>query len=483
MGIPVGLGCLLTCWLVNSLNFLFLARGLFVFLVAAWFVRFLLRRYRWRLRAARAIDHLAATVAAMGWRALLLYLVMLAPWRGPAALALAAAIFFLDRRRKDKRSLAFTAPLALFALGLWVWAPVLLLLPALAGGLWRLTARRPDLTPGGARWALWLAALAIVAIVFPFHLGQPWGEKARVTAQPDVSLVYDAHDRQNPLFATIGRDVRCGQPDCYGRLLIGARGGPNGLIRLANEQVSTAQTGPLGETIAVNCRNKQLYVGDWSNGSLRILDHESLHLAATVAYTRLTRVDQVQFQPEHQFVFMSAANSRNIFMYDLYFRKKEMIFIDRFITDFASLPHEQLFIISTYGGRLLFYRHDLSQLLYRQWLPDFHLQLAASPSSDTLYILGRYSGMLWEYSLAKRRLVRSRWLGPGIRDIAFDERDELLYVGNYFTGVITTLRRADLGTAAVHRVGPRLHSLHYDHFQRRLLAADALGLVQIQLAK
>ncbi|GEM_PF-6886476 len=483
MGVPVGFGCLLTCWLVNSLSFLFPARGLFVFLVAVWLVRFFLRRYQWRPRAARAIDHLLAAAAAPGWLALLIYLVLLAPWRGTAALALSATIFVFDRRRKDKRSPAFIAPLVLFALGLWVWAPVLLILPLLAGGLWWTADRRPDLTPGGARWALWLAALSIVAIVFPFYLGEPWGTKARVTAQPDVSLVYDAADRDDPLYATIGRDVRFGRPDCYGRLLIGARGGPNGLVRLANEKVSTAQTGPISESIAVNCTNNQLYVGDWENGSLHILDHESLQRVATVAYTRLTRVDQVKFQPDNQFVFMSADNSRNVFMYDLFFRKKEMISVDRFITDFASLSRERMFVIATYGGRLLFYRHDLSQLLHRLWLPDFQLQLATSPDGDALYILGRYSGMLWEYSPTQRRIVRRRRLGPGLRGIALDERDDSIYVGNYFSGVVTTLRRADLQTVATHRVGPRMHSLHYDNSLRRLLAADALGLVQIKLAK
>ncbi|NLH48732.1 MAG: hypothetical protein GX444_09020 [Myxococcales bacterium] len=485
LGLPLWGGIFFTGWYLTVLGYFWQTVQLFGAVIVLLISRVILDRLKIGRTISRVIRFLFWPAALASWLTMIYLAVALSPWKTGLLLGALLVVFFLESFTRRRRPLAAGLLLLFFIAGANVWHLILLGLPAAAVLLFVVWKYRPAWYPRGPRWLLWLLVLLVGTVIVPFSLGAPRRWPNDVASQEHVRTVYDTTDRRDPFAALLGREIRFGLPDCQGRVLVGTRGVPNNLVRLEPKKVATPPMEPIGDFIGLDCARRRVYAGNWRNPQdtlvLHIFDQDSLKELHAINIKRMTRTTQLRYLPSTDAVYISSDNSPRLFVYHLATWQTETVDLKGYIVDFAVFPQNDLLVTTAWGGLIQFYQLSTYALLDEIRFADFVLQLNPTPDLQTLWAAGIYSGKLAEISLADHRIRRQFRFRPGIRFVIADPESDRMYLGNYFTGEILALDRFSLQVERRYFVGNHLRNLALFPQPKRLLAASARGLTEIEI--
>jgi len=482
LGLPVLGGLALTAWYALIFDTYSITTILLIGCPAAFMTRTVLRRRAIRPDIARGISIGLIGVAVIGWSLMLYSAALIAP--GWLALYLAAAIAcFIAEQRRWARSFPFSAFFFPLTLGyaLLHWHPLMLLVLPLSAALLVAWRYRPIWLPRGLRWALLLAVTAIAGILVPFYKGWPPRETDRIISQPGVRVLYDANDKRSMIQPLLRDEVRFGVPDCLGRILIGNRGGPYGLLRLDGAKIVRGEIGPVSDFIALDCTRRQVFAGEWTSGNLLALDQDRLTLRAIASQGFAEHLSKLAYDPTYEQLLASADGAKRMLIIDYRNDKKGVRQFDHFVTDFVLYPPADLLITAAWGGKLYFYRYSTLTLIGVDRLPDLLVQLTPDFETESVWVTGFYSGMLRRLDLGNLKYKRDEFVARGIRFLVPGPDGRRLYVGNFFSGELLELDRTTLEISKRYYFGSRLRNVNLDGTRRRVIVASAAGLFSLDI--
>jgi len=445
-----------------------------------WAARRPLRRRESTRRLARLLSFLIWLPPFAAFAALLYPAWLLRPgW----TLALAAAVvlcYLVERMARRLPPLSILLLLAIFALAptgrhLWLW-----LYPPAAAALLLAWRRRPAWLPRGLRWLLVLLPAALGGLLVPFYLGRPAISPAEVVAQPGVKLLYDADDRQAAWHDDLRDTARFGVPDCDGEILVGYRHGGGGLLRLTGARPARAAVGPSSDYLAVDCRRRRIYIGDWATGKIHILNHDDLREIQTLD-SKLPHLSKLTLDSRDDTLWVSYDIGHRLRAYSLGENKWREYEFPELVTDFLYFPGAGRLLTASWGGRVRLRDMPSGALLKEFGQPDLLVQLTPDGQGDIVWLTGLLSGRLRGFDIRGSSTVAATRLAPGIRFLAPIPSRSFLLVGNFFTGELLAVDRMSLQTLHRYRFGPRLRNVTWHPQRQSVVVASALGIFALDL--
>lgn len=450
--------------------------------LAIWAMRRLLRRREKAHRAARFLSFLLWLPAFTAYTILVYPAWLLCPdWTiGLTAGALLCYIVEQKARRIPPPSILLLMAIFLLAptgrhIILWLYPLVALLLLAFR-------RRKPAWLPCGLRWLLVLYLAAVSGLLIPFYLGRPAISPAEIAAQPGVHVLYDAANRQDVRQKELRDTVRFGVPDCDGEILVGYRHGDGGLLRLTGEKQGAAAVGPSSDFIAVDCRRRQISVGDWKRGVIHILNHDDLK-EIQLTDPKLPRISKLIHDPVSDSLWASYDIGHRLRVLSLAENKWAEYEYPEIITDFLYFPENERLLTSSWGGRVRLRDLSSGQILKELGKPDLLVQMTPDGQGDIVWLTGFLSGRLLGLDIRGSSAVSSTKLEPGIRFMASIPNRGFLLIGNFFTGELSAVDRLSLKTIYRYHFGPRLRNVTWHPQSNSVVVASALGVFSLDLGE
>ena len=316
--------------------------------------------------------------------------------------------------------------------------------------------------------------LGVSVVLIGFYTAPPADQTDRILAQPDVTALFTTTGN-NPYSRLLGHDTRFVKQKCGGGYVVGTRGQAWGMYFLRNKKLLPVEIRNVSDFIVQDCRNDELWAGDFKRNLLYLVDPESGEVKRQIELKKMRGVSAIRFEPESRTLYISRDDTKLLARYSIIPGEYERVQLNDYITDFEPFEEINALFSTQWGGFVR--RYQLFPMKSEDYFfsPDLLLQLDIDRRDLVGYVTKFYQGRVIRFNLSTMEVLNETQLEPGLRFPEYNRRRRLVVVTNFFSGWAYLLDSDDLSVVDKRYFGPRLRSAFWTNHGDAILAASSLG--------